>query len=175
MDLRVDPVLQERMDALSDRWTDGQLTPEERDEDETYVHAIQIISILQAKVGSCLPASPRDLHCGSHSRAAAGEDGARGFAERSARDGSRATRADAPTGNCTRTGRAAGPTPFGAWSRKAARHQGDALPAAAPREGSRASGQAWASVAVLRRAYASSGFTTSPATSVRRKSRPWKR
>jgi hypothetical protein len=47
--LRADPKLQERLDLLADKCTEGQLTPEEREEYETLVHAGHFIAILQAK------------------------------------------------------------------------------------------------------------------------------
>lgn len=49
LELRADVEFQERLDLLADRCTEGNLTPEERDEYDTYVRAIQIIGILQAK------------------------------------------------------------------------------------------------------------------------------
>jgi hypothetical protein len=56
--LRADPVLQERLDLLADRCTEGQLTPEEREEYEIYVRAIRIIAILQAKARKLLTNQP---------------------------------------------------------------------------------------------------------------------
>jgi len=58
VDLRADADLQERLEALADRNTDGRLTAEERDEYEAYVHAIHVISILQAKARNLLAARP---------------------------------------------------------------------------------------------------------------------
>jgi hypothetical protein len=52
--LRADPQFQERLDALADKCTEGQLSPEEREEYETYVRAIHIIGILQAKARKLL-------------------------------------------------------------------------------------------------------------------------
>jgi len=56
--LRADPQLQERLDVLADRCTEGLLTPEEREEYETYVRAIHIIAILQAKARKLLANQP---------------------------------------------------------------------------------------------------------------------
>jgi len=47
--LRADEEVQQRIDYLADRSTEGQLTPEERDEYESLVTAGELISILQAK------------------------------------------------------------------------------------------------------------------------------
>lgn len=52
--LRADPVLQERIELLADKCTEGELTPEEREEYETYVRAISVVSILQAKARKLL-------------------------------------------------------------------------------------------------------------------------
>jgi hypothetical protein len=48
-DLRADDATQDRIDYLADRANDGLLTEEERDEYEGYLHAIDVIAILQAK------------------------------------------------------------------------------------------------------------------------------
>jgi len=63
VNLRADPVMQERLDELADKSTEGILTEEEREEYETYVHAIDFIAILQAQSRSLLkgnrqPGSP---------------------------------------------------------------------------------------------------------------------
>jgi hypothetical protein len=47
--LRADAVAQARIDELAERSNEGQLTLEERREYETYVHAGNLIAILQAK------------------------------------------------------------------------------------------------------------------------------
>lgn len=47
--LRADPAMQERQDELADKSTEGALSDEERIEYQTYVHAIDFISILQAQ------------------------------------------------------------------------------------------------------------------------------
>ena len=56
--LRADENLQERIDALADKSTEGTLTPEEREEYESYVHAIHVVSILQAKARRMLATPP---------------------------------------------------------------------------------------------------------------------
>ena len=57
--LRADPELQQRVDALADKCTEDQLTPEEREEYETYVRGSRFVAILQAKARKLLaqPAS----------------------------------------------------------------------------------------------------------------------
>src|SRR5688572_29902725 len=64
VDLRADPTVQERIDELADRCTEGQLTPEEGAEYETYVSFIDFIGLLQAKARRLLaekaPATSRD-------------------------------------------------------------------------------------------------------------------
>jgi hypothetical protein len=49
VELRADTVLQKRVDTLAGKNTEGQLTPEEREEYETYVRTSRFIAILQAK------------------------------------------------------------------------------------------------------------------------------
>jgi hypothetical protein len=56
--LRADPQFQERLDTLADKCTEGQLSPDEREEYETYVRAIHIIAILQAKARKLLANPP---------------------------------------------------------------------------------------------------------------------
>ena len=51
-DFRVDQAMQYRIDYLADRCTEGLLTEEEREEYAGYVHAINVISVLQAKARS---------------------------------------------------------------------------------------------------------------------------
>ena len=48
----VDEATQGRIDYLADRCNEGQLTDEERDEYAGYLHAIRVISVLQAKARS---------------------------------------------------------------------------------------------------------------------------
>ena len=54
LQLRADPHLQARIDALADKSTEGELTEEERSEYETYVRAGNLIAILQAKARKLL-------------------------------------------------------------------------------------------------------------------------
>jgi len=48
-DLRADDIIQQRIDYLAERSNEGTLSQEERDEYAGYVHAIDVIAILQAK------------------------------------------------------------------------------------------------------------------------------
>ena len=54
IELRADPDVQRRIDELADRCNEGLLTPEERDEYDAYISAINLISILQAKARAVL-------------------------------------------------------------------------------------------------------------------------
>jgi hypothetical protein len=56
--LRADTGLQKRVDTLAQKCNEGQLTPEERDEYETYVHASRFIAVLQAKARKLLNQAP---------------------------------------------------------------------------------------------------------------------
>ena len=47
--LRASPLVQETLDELAEKSTEGTLTEDERDKYETYVRAINFIGILQAK------------------------------------------------------------------------------------------------------------------------------
>lgn len=47
--LRADPIVQDRIDLLAEKCNEGQLTPDERAEYETYVSFIDFMAILQAK------------------------------------------------------------------------------------------------------------------------------
>ena len=49
VELRATPEVQERVDALAEKCNEGQLSPEERAEYESYVQAIHLIGILQRK------------------------------------------------------------------------------------------------------------------------------
>jgi hypothetical protein len=51
---RVDDATQARVDELADKATEGELSPEEREEYETYVRAGTFISIFQAKARAFL-------------------------------------------------------------------------------------------------------------------------
>ena len=53
-ELRPNEALQDRLDYLADRCTEGLLTAEEREEYEGYIHANNLIAILQAKARSML-------------------------------------------------------------------------------------------------------------------------
>jgi hypothetical protein len=53
-DMRADNEIQQRIDYLADRANEGLLTPEEHDEYAGYLHAIDVISVLQAKARSQL-------------------------------------------------------------------------------------------------------------------------
>jgi hypothetical protein len=53
-DMRADDVVQNRVDYLADRANEGLLTPAERDEYTGYLHAIDVIAVLQAKARSQL-------------------------------------------------------------------------------------------------------------------------
>lgn len=53
-DLRADDELQARLDELADKSTEGLLTESERTEYETYVRAINFITVLQAKARTML-------------------------------------------------------------------------------------------------------------------------
>jgi hypothetical protein len=58
VDLRADPEVQERIDALADKCTEGQLSAEELAEYEGYVRAVNLIAILQAKARAYLKSLP---------------------------------------------------------------------------------------------------------------------
>ena len=51
-DLRADDAIQERIDYLAQRANEGLLTGEEREEYAGYLHAIDVITVLQAKARS---------------------------------------------------------------------------------------------------------------------------
>jgi hypothetical protein len=53
-DLRADEAMQGRIDYLADRANEGLLTPKEREEYAGYLHAIDVIAVLQAKARSLL-------------------------------------------------------------------------------------------------------------------------
>ena len=54
LNLRRDPVVQQRVDYLADRCNEGLLTPEEREEYQTLVAAADLIAILQRKARTIL-------------------------------------------------------------------------------------------------------------------------
>ena len=53
-DLRADPGMQERIDYLAERSNEGLLTPAEREEYTGYLHAVDVVAVLQAKARSLL-------------------------------------------------------------------------------------------------------------------------
>jgi hypothetical protein len=53
-DLRADEAIQDRIDYLAERSNEGLLTAEERAEYAGYLHAIDVIAVLQAKARSLL-------------------------------------------------------------------------------------------------------------------------
>ena len=56
IDLRVDPELQKRIDALAGKCTEGELTEEEHREYDAYVRTGSLISMLQLKARQTLAA-----------------------------------------------------------------------------------------------------------------------
>jgi hypothetical protein len=57
--LRIDRETQARLDELADKSTEGLLAPEERAEYQTYVAAIDFLTILKAKARGLLAKKPR--------------------------------------------------------------------------------------------------------------------
>jgi hypothetical protein len=53
-DLRADDTMQDRIDYLAERSNEGLLTAEEREEYVGYLHAIDVIAVLQAKARALL-------------------------------------------------------------------------------------------------------------------------
>lgn len=53
-ELKADDTMQDRIDYLAERSNEGLLTDEERDEYQGYLHAIDVVAILQAKARSLL-------------------------------------------------------------------------------------------------------------------------
>jgi hypothetical protein len=53
-DLRADDTMQDRIDYLAERSNEGLLTAEEREEYAGYLHAIDVIAVLQAKARALL-------------------------------------------------------------------------------------------------------------------------
>lgn len=54
VDFRVDEQTQTRIDELADKCNEGQLIPAEREEYDTYISAIDFVTILQAKARTVL-------------------------------------------------------------------------------------------------------------------------
>lgn len=57
VNLKVDDVVQARLEALADKCTEGELSDDERIEYETYVRAIEFIGVLQAHARRMLRAT----------------------------------------------------------------------------------------------------------------------
>ena len=55
---QADAQTQARLDKLSDKCTEGELTLDEKAEYEDYVHAIELITVLQAKARDYLKSLP---------------------------------------------------------------------------------------------------------------------
>ncbi|MGA2796777.1 MAG: hypothetical protein ABSE63_04295 [Thermoguttaceae bacterium] len=53
-ELKADKAMQDRIDFLAERANEGLLTPDEQDEYSGYLHAIDVITVLQAKARSQL-------------------------------------------------------------------------------------------------------------------------
>ncbi len=53
-DLRADQEMQARIDYLADQSNEGLLTPAEREEYAGYLHAVDVIAVLQVKARSLL-------------------------------------------------------------------------------------------------------------------------
>jgi hypothetical protein len=54
VDFRVDKQTQARLDELADKCNEGQLTPAEREEYDTYISVTDFITVLQAKARTIL-------------------------------------------------------------------------------------------------------------------------
>ena len=52
--LKIDPASQARLDELAEKSTEGELTLEERDEYQTYVYALDFLTVLQAQAKAYL-------------------------------------------------------------------------------------------------------------------------
>jgi hypothetical protein len=57
-DLQADEAMQARIDYLAQRSNEGMLTVQEREEYAGYLHAIDVIAVLQAKARSLLRKQP---------------------------------------------------------------------------------------------------------------------
>ena len=53
-DMRADDTMQARIDYLAERANEGLLTPDEDEEYAAYLHAIDVVAVLQAKARSLL-------------------------------------------------------------------------------------------------------------------------
>ena len=54
VDFHIDEQTQARIDELADKCNEGQLTPAEREEYDTYISVIDFITVLQAKARTVL-------------------------------------------------------------------------------------------------------------------------
>jgi len=58
VNLRADPSVQNRLDELADKSTEGTLTEDEQAEYEAYVHALDFIAVLQSQARNVLSYRP---------------------------------------------------------------------------------------------------------------------
>jgi hypothetical protein len=58
IELRAEPELQARVDVLAERCSQGELSPEEREEYEAYVRGSRFVALLQAKARKLLAQHP---------------------------------------------------------------------------------------------------------------------
>jgi hypothetical protein len=58
VDLRASPTVQDRLDVLADKNSNGSLTKTERDEYESFVRGLNFIAVLQAKARGLLAKHP---------------------------------------------------------------------------------------------------------------------
>jgi hypothetical protein len=58
VELRADPVVQARIEVLADKCNEGTMTPEEMAEYEAYIHAMDVLAVLQHKARTLLAPSP---------------------------------------------------------------------------------------------------------------------
>ena len=57
-DLQADPEVQARIEVLAEKCNEGTLTPEETAEYDAYIHAMDVVAVLQKKARSLLAQSP---------------------------------------------------------------------------------------------------------------------
>ena len=58
IELHADPDVQTRIDELAEKCNEGMLTPEETAEYDAYIHAMDVVAVLQKKARSLLAQSP---------------------------------------------------------------------------------------------------------------------
>lgn len=58
IELHADPDVQMRIDELAEKCNEGMLTPEETAEYDAYIHAMDVVAVLQKKARSLLAQSP---------------------------------------------------------------------------------------------------------------------